>query len=288
MGRNRRLKIGRYPALSLKEARQKALVALTQVSNGIDPQADKLEARTGCGASSFATVAFEFIGDAKRNTRTWLESARIIRKEFMPRWGDLQLQQISKRTIMSRVNEIASNNGPSAGNHAFSVIRRVFNWFVEQGYLDHSPCLGMKPPSRTVERSRVLSDPELAAILLATDKMGFPFGGHVKLLVLTAQRRSEVSTLRWGDLDFDHRTWTQLAASNKSGRTHIVPLSDLALETIRSLPRLHDELVFPARGKDNPVSGYSKWKRKLDQISGVTGWTLHDLRRTAATGMAST
>jgi integrase len=68
--------------------------------------------------------------------------------------------------------------------------------------------------------------------------------------------------------------------------THIVPLSDLALETIRSMPRVHDHLVFPARGKDNPVSGYSKWKRKLDQISGVRDWTLHDLRRSAATGMA--
>ena len=73
---------------------------------------------------------------------------------------------------------------------------------------------------------------------------------------------------------------------NKSGRTHIVPLSDLSLETIRSLRRVHDELVFPARGKDNPVSGYCKWKRKLDELSGVEGWTLHDLRRTAATGMA--
>jgi integrase len=66
-----------------------------------------------------------------------------------------------------------------------------------------------------------------------------------------------------------------------------VPLSDLAIETIRSMPRVHNELVFPARGKDNPVSGYSKWKSKLDQISGVKDWTLHDLRRTAATGMAS-
>ena len=62
-------------------------------------------------------------------------------------------------------------------------------------------------------------------------------------------------------------------ASNKSGRTHIVPLSNLALETIRSMPRVHDELVFPARGKDNPVSGYTKWKSKLDQLSGVTDWT---------------
>jgi integrase len=144
----------------------------------------------------------------------------------------------------------------------------------------------MKIPSRTLARDHLLSGPELTAILIAADKMGLPFGPHVKLQILTAQRRNEVSNLRWTNIDLEHRTWTQPAASNKSGRTHIVPLSNLALETIRSLPRVHDDLVFPARGKDNPVSGYSKWKRKLDQISGVTGWTLHDLRRTAATGMA--
>ena len=188
--------------------------------------------------------------------------------------------------IQSELNEIAANSGPSAANHAFAVIRKLFNSCVEQGYIDHPPCLGMKKPSKTVERTRVLSDAELAAIWLATDTMGFPFGTHVKLLISTAQRRNEVSALCWADLDLEHRMWTQPAASNKSGRTHIVPLSNLALETIRSLRRVHDQLVFPARGKDNPVSGYSKWKRKLDEISGVTGWTLHDLRRTAATGMA--
>jgi integrase len=73
---------------------------------------------------------------------------------------------------------------------------------------------------------------------------------------------------------------------NKSGRLHVVPLSTLAIGIIRALPRVHDELVFPARGKHNPVSGYSKWKHILDQLSGVKNWTLQDLRRTAATGMA--
>jgi integrase len=286
MGHNSRLKLGRYPSMTLKDARQKADEALRQVSRGIDPKAEKLRKRSSYTDNLFSRIVPEFIENhARRNTRSWKEPDRILKNEFIPRLGKFQLDQISRRMIQSGLNEIAAS-GPSAANHAFAVIRKLFNWCVEQGYIDHSPCLGMKKPSKTVERSRVLSDHELAAIWLATDKMGFPFGTHVKLLISTAQRRNEVSTLCWADFDLEHRTWTQPAASNKSGRAHIVPLSDLTLATIRSLPRVHDELVFPARGKDNPVSGYSKWKRKLDHISGVTGWTLHDLRRTAATGMA--
>ena len=175
---------------------------------------------------------------------------------------------------------------PSAANRAFAAIRKFLNWCVERGYLEHSPCSGMKAPSKVISRDRVLSDEELTAIWLAAEKMGWPFGRVVQLLVLTAQRRNEVSGIRFQDIDQEEGLWTQPAMGNKSGRLHVVPLSPLALAIIRALPRVHDELVFPARGKNNPVSGYSKWKHKLDQLSGVKNWTLHDLRRTAATGMA--
>ena len=246
MGRNNRITLGHYPSMSLKEARQKAQDASRQVSNGIDPQVEKLRLRSNYATGLFSQVASEFVENhAKRNTKSSKETDRILQNEFVARWGKFPLRQITRQIIYSALNEIVSDSGPSAANHAFSVIRKLYNWAVEQGHLDHSPCLGMKAPSRTVERSRVLTDPELAAILLATEKMGFPFGHHVKLQITTAQRRSEVSNLRWADLDLEHRTWTQPPASNKSGRTHIVPLSDLAIETIRSLPRLHDELVFP-------------------------------------------
>jgi integrase len=144
----------------------------------------------------------------------------------------------------------------------------------------------MKAPSRTAARERVLSDAELIAIWFAAEKMGFPFSYYIKLLILLGQRRNEGSSLCWGDLDFQKRVWNQ-PSSNKSQRPIIVPLSDLALATIRAVPRVHDKLVFPGRGKETPISGYSKWKRRIDLLSGVSGWTLNDLRRTAATRMAA-
>jgi integrase len=220
-------------------------------------------------------------------TRCSHETERLLRREFAKRWSKLPVDQITKRTVSDVLDGIVRRGAPSAANHAFAAIRRVLNWCVEQGHLPHSPCIGMRAPSRVISRDRVLSDEELTAIWRSAEQMGWPFGRLVHLLILTAQRRDEVSSIRWQDLDQDEGLWTQPAMGNKSGRIHVVPLSRPALGIIRALPRVHDELVFPARGKDNPVSGYSKWKRTLDQKSGVRNWALHDLRRTAATGMAA-
>ena len=155
----------------------------------------------------------------------------------------------------------------------------------------HSPCQGVKAPSKVGSRHRVLSEAELTRIWLAAELFGYPFGRLVQLLLLTAQRRSEVAGMRWSELDLSKAYW-HLPPGNedrkhKSSHPHTIPLGSRIIEILASLPRVHEELVFPARGKDNPVSGYSKWKQKLDNVSGVRAWTLHDLRRTAATQMAS-
>ena len=93
--------------------------------------------------------------------------------------------------------------------------------------------------------------------------------------------------MRWQDLDLERAEWRLPREATKNAVAQVLPLSDLALEIINGMPRLGDGLVFPANraGSDNPVSGFSKAKRRLDELSGVTGWRFHDLRRTAATGL---
>jgi integrase len=106
--------------------------------------------------------------------------------------------------------------------------------------------------------------------------------------MITAQRRDEVAHMAWPDLNLERRLWTLRRELVKADRAHDVPLSPLAMEVIAGLPRLGAGLVFPANrhGSTNPVSGFSRAKARLDQLSGVTGWRLHDLRRTAASTMA--
>lgn len=134
----------------------------------------------------------------------------------------------------------------------------------------------------------MLSDIELAAILKAADRQGWPFGPVVNLLTLTAQRRGEVVGMAWEEVDLKAKLWTIPGERTKNHRPHVVPLTDTAVAIVEALPRVEGSpLVFPARGYlDRAYSGYSKGKRELDALAEQHDWTLHDLRRTAATGMA--
>ena len=176
---------------------------------------------------------------------------------------------------------------------------------MERGLIEASPAAGIRAPAEMQSRDRVLTDPELAAAWKACDALGWPFGPLVRLLILTGQRRDEVARMRWCDLHLERRIWELPRELTKSDRAHVVPLSDAALEIIAALPRLGD-LVFPARraSSTNAVSGFSRAKARLDsemlvllrqQATGagkdaekveLKPWRLHDLRRTAASGMA--
>ena len=126
----------------------------------------------------------------------------------------------------------------------------------------------------------MLDDDELAAVWRLAASMGFPFGPLVRLMLVTAQREGEVADMNWPQIDLERRLWTLPAEETKAGRVHEVPLSDLALSTCwPTVPRLHDgDLVFSTTGTTAP-SGWSRAKERLDRLSGVAGWRLHDLRR---------
>jgi len=146
----------------------------------------------------------------------------------------------------------------------------------------------LKPPVRARNRARALSLAELAAVYEAADRMGYPFGIIVKLLILTGQRRGEVSGMAWSEFDLGAAVWTIPAARSKNGRAHALPLAPIALDLIKTMPHLSDRFAFPARGNaEATFSGWSKAKKELDAMARVRDWTLHDLRRSMATGCAS-
>ena len=283
----RRLTLGRFPTMSLAEARKRAQEALIQVADGKDPAAEKQRARTDYGGMLFGPLVNEFIAIyARRKTRRWRETEQVLKREFVCNWERWPIQTISRQDVIKVLNSIVDRGSPSAANRALAIIRRMFNWILEQGHLDHSPCLGVKAPSKLKSRDRVLGDAELARVWAAAELMGYPFGHIVQLLILTGQRRNEVTGMRWVELDLTKGVWTIPAERTKAARTHELPLSQAAIKLLQGLPKMHGDLVFPARGKDNPASGFSKWKRHLDALAGLSDWRVHDLRRTVASGMA--
>ena len=114
---------------------------------------------------------------------------------------------------------------------------------------------------------------------------GRRIGRFLKCLILTGQRRDEVSSMRWADLDLEARVWTLPRQATKGDRSHEVPLSPLAIEVLTALPRTGTYVFSSTRG-ERPISGYSKIKARAEKIAGFDDWRIHDLRRTAGTGMA--
>jgi integrase len=184
---------------------------------------------------------------------------------------------------------VVDGGAPIAANRVLAAVRKFFNWCVARDILAASPCAGVKPPTAERSRDRVLTDDELRLVWAAAEKLGGTFGPLVKLLALTGQRRDEVARIKFEEINFDARLWTLPPARTKNNQPHEVPLSKPALAVLQRLPRtVESPFVLTTNGGASPASGYSKNKRRLDALlpADMPSWRLHDLRRTAASGMA--
>ena len=275
-GKAHKLTFPGFPSLPV--ARELARKSLDQLARGANPAAER---RAGEG-NLFSAVAEEYLkrhAHAKTRASSAAATERLLRVEVLPSWGDKPIQQITKRDVLSLIGGIADRGAPVVANRTLAAIKTLFSWAIGRDILAASPALNVKRPHAETSRSRILDDGEVRKFWLACDQLGTAFGDAAKLMLLTGQRRGEVCGMTWAELDLDKRTWTLPATRTKNGREHVVPLSDAAMSIIEKQPR------STAHVFNSPLSGWSRPKRALDAAMGVEGWTLHDLRRTAATGM---
>ena len=204
------------------------------------------------------------------------------------------------------LDAVVDRSAPTLANRVLATTRRMFNWCLARGIITASPCADIKPPSPENSRDRVLSDEELRLIWRACDVTGWPFGPLVRLLMLTGQRREEVAGMRWSEVDLDRNLWTIPRERAKNNQAHEVPLSSRAVAVLASIPKVDGPAayLFTTTGR-TAVTGFSRAKGRLDAViiralqaeAAATGqnptevqplprWTFHDLRRTAASGMA--
>ncbi|MDP7625874.1 MAG: integrase arm-type DNA-binding domain-containing protein [Rhodospirillales bacterium] len=263
----KRLKIGSYPAMSLAEARKAARDTLLDVSKGTDPAKVKQAARAELlGAITFGDALNQFIDKyAKRETRGWKETSRVFDKYVKPDLGDYRLDAVTTLQIRDLV-EAKAETAPYMANRMLAYLRKFFNWASERDMVDASPVSAIKPPGKENARDRILNDGEIRLAWNAFDKMGWPFGHAFTLLLITGQRRDEVTKMRWKDIDEKECLWTLPREATKADRLHEVPLSDLAVEILQSVPRTSNEFVFSTNGK-TPISGFSKAKAKADKTA---------------------
>ena len=285
----RRMTLGAFPLIDVKTAREKARAALELADRGDDPADKRRDEARQKGERVFEVICARFIElHAKAHTQKWRDTERLLNTHVLPVWRGKPIDTIDRATAHELLDDIAMEAGAGAAREVRKHVTKFFNWSVDRGLLVASPVAGMRRPELGyTPRERVLSMDELKAVWAAADKMGYPFGPMVRLLILTAQRRAEVANLERGWLLPDQQAFEVPAAMYKTDRPQVVPLSAPALAIVEALPKWNsgDYLLSTTAGK-RPVSGFSKAKARLDKLSKVEGWTLHDLRRSAATHMA--
>ena len=277
--------LGDYPVISLARARQKAIAALADLDRGIDPREKPAE-----GADAVTAVAEEWLKRKVAGTRTAHEVERMLRKEIVEPWKKKRVSEIEKPHVLRVLDAIVDRGAPVTANRVLSIMKRWFGWAKERGYIETSPVADIKRPTVEKSRDRVLSEDEVRAVWTAAGTLDYPHGPYLRMVILTAQRRTEVAAMRWSHIDEDKALWTLPAESTKAGRVHDVPLSSAAMDILKGLPRFaNGDYVFTHNGGGRHMRTYYEAKQAVDAaIAGakLARWTIHDLRRSAATLMA--
>jgi integrase len=281
----RKVSIGQYGTVTVHKARNAASQILGLRAEGRDPALERQQARHRTASDRFSDIADDFLAKHASQNRTAEETARVIRRNALPKWGSRSIHEIGKRDVNDLLDAVVARGSPVAANRLLAALRKLFNWCVSRGIITASPCAGVSAPHREKSRDRVLSDDELVSIIMKAREIGGAFGGIVQMLVFTAQRRNEVSETTWDEMNIDTGMWTIPGERTKNGKSHFVHLSEQARAVLERAPNV-GEFVFTSNGK-TPFSGFSKAKKRLDIVSGVIDWRLHDLRRTVTTGMAT-
>lgn len=287
-GIQRRHTIGSAAVLSADEARKKARKVLVAVDDGKDPAADKVT-RRAASALIFSTVMNDYLAVLERRMkpRSLVECRRHLQKRWKPLHG-LALSGVSRPVVAAQLRTIAAKHGPVEADRSRSTLSAFYGWAIGEGLCDLNPVTGTNKAGEEKSRDRILSDAELATIWLAAPENDY--GRIVRLLMLTAQRRDEIGSLRGAEIESPEAPGKALVALSgdrtKNGRPHDVPLSGAALGVLDSQPRIAGRDYVFGQG-DGGYAGWSRSKASLDaKVQLGEEWRLHDLRRTAATRMA--
>jgi integrase len=284
-GRLRRHTLGDFKKLNkVRAAHDAARAAFQQLVGGVDPGEAKRAARSiptdrpPTVAEAAEAWLNEGAGPKKKPWRpkTAKEWRRIMEVDVLPKLGNRPVKSITGGDVAALIDKIAAR-APVQANRVHTRLQRFFAWAAKRRYVEASPIADTEKPTHERSSERALSPRELAHCWRACAEVGPPFRDVFRLLALTAQRREQVRTMEWSEIDFERHRWEIPALKMKGDKSHIVHLSDAAIDILRSISRVDGSpYVFPAtrrvvrRGKEPPgdhaaVSGFSRAKRRLDE-----------------------
>lgn len=285
--RKRRMTLGPYPVFSLATARDKAKEIVIAGIKGDDPAGEKRRDKAATTFQELAAAYLERYASAKRSGH---EDARMLRKDVLPEWGSRKAMDIKRRDVIALLDRIADRGAGISANRTLAVVRKVFNWGIGRDLIEGNPCLQVQRPARENRRDRVLNEGEILALWQALDSasMGHATRQAIRLILVTGQRPGEVVAAEWSEMERVGGWWSIPAEKSKNRLPHRVPLTSAALELLTSLPETSNFLFpSPRKGRHVPTQALAHAMFKMRSGLSIERVTPHDLRRTAASHMAS-
>jgi integrase len=297
--RQKRLTLGRYPAVKLVDARELARDAQRSVAHGGDPVTEK---RTAREALTFGKLAEKYIEEyAKPNKKSWEEDNRQLESDLLPKWKSRPAIEIAAEDLLAILNGKIRDGAPVAANRLRALVSRIFTFAADQRLVPAAvnPVIGVKKPTKETSRDRVLTHEEIRRIWDACDTQNPYVSAWFRLRLVTAQRGGELLQMRWQDIDGNSHFWSIPAEYVKNAHGHRVYLNELARKVLATVPRDEKRAwVFPksfmgdykhvgrrlAQSTRANIISESKATPGVRDRADIRG---HDLRRTAASSMAS-
>jgi integrase len=290
-GSKRRVPLGSCSAISLAAAREAVRAILGDAARGVDTAAERKEARLKAAADGLTLAdlidQWDKLHLSAKRANYSRAATGSLRRSFAHHL-DKPAAAVDRSAVVRVLDGLSKDDKIAMAGALARHGSALYGWAIRRGTLSGNP-FERVPVAPTVRRERVVSDDEINRIWAGTEGPG-AFNGIVRMLMLTGQRREEVARMTWDEITPDLSVWTIPTSRAKNGIAHVVPLSPQAQTVLRAAPRINrgsnddsPDLVFP--GEPGVFSGWSKSKARLDGRIGVNGWTLHDLRRTTATGL---
>lgn len=286
-GKNRRFTIGKFPAVSLSEARKEVQRLKVEVNRGNDPQAKKQAKKNRPEPKKFEDLVKQFkakhLPTLKASTqKTYSER---IDSELLPVFEGRPVKDISRGQIMELLEEIAYVRGkPTHSNRVRAILSSMYSFGVQREIAEDNPVKTIKPLGKEIKRERVLTEAEIKKLWELFSTMIEPSGSLLKILLLLGQRKGETSSMKWNQVK--DNIWTIPKEQTKAGRKHYVPLPPLAIEIIKRLENDSPYVFQSYLKKGEPIKWINGGFNQLAEEAGITDIRIHDLRRTAATYMA--
>ena len=279
-GKTKQITIGKCTAIDAAKARQIASELHAKVELGQDPAAMKAENRARAEETFGATLK-PYLQWQRSRVRP--STMRHIERHLVVNCAPLHslpINKVDRRAIATQLTRMA--NSPVQANRTRSSLTGFLNWASREGLIETNAALSTNK-NQERPRERVLTASEIEALWNALPKGDF--GDILKILLLTAQRAHEISDLQWNEISLDKGVIELPAHRTKNRRRHIVPISTRVRGLLEARPQDRRVYVFGASDTSG-FSGWSKAKARLDKALKIPPWTIHDIRRSAATGMA--